>query len=165
MEKIDFRQQAVFNGKDVFINGRTEDAYEKIQELQQNYPPKIASLKKERDEKVAELSEDLDEKVERISNDSRLKEATKEKKIEQAEKDAEKKEEEILRGFLEKIRPINIEYRKAICEVIFEFQGEPPPDSWYGRKEFDFDQLSRALDFFYNPILTLNSEQSNGSSK
>lgn len=144
MERIDFRVQGNFLGEEVYINPCNGENRQKVQDA-------LGEMNE-----LKEITNWYDEKAEKIQSDKRLKDDTKEKKLRELDEEFTEKAQQYLDDV--------IEYRKKLCDIIFEFKDEFPEDEFFGTQKFDDYALNRALDFFLRPQRNLKPEQSNGSS-
>lgn len=94
---------------------------------------------------LGEFTREYEDKIQDVIDDDRLKDETKRKRIKKLNDDLEEKSE----GYRNDI----VEYRKQICEVMFdEWKSEPPEEEWFESDNFDDYMLFRIVDFFLNPV-------------
>lgn len=144
MERIDFRVQGNFMGEEVFINpcngenrDKVMDAVDQMQELQ-------------------DLTQWYEEQREKISSDKRLNDDTRKDKLIALEEEFADKGEQ----YLDEV----VDYRKKLCDIIFDFKDGFPDDEFFSSQKFDDYALNRALDFFLRPQRNLRPERSSDSS-
>lgn len=144
MERIDFRVQGNFLGQEVYINPCNGENREKVQDA-------ISDM-----QELQNLTQWYEQEREKIQEDKRLKEKTRQNKLSELDEEFNKKGEK----YLEEV----VDYRKKLCDIMFEFKDGEPKDEFFSNRKFDDYALNRALDFFLRPQRNLKPERSNGSS-